>query len=89
MEGLIEISLGIFFSRSLLNIFTSFPQFIVGIMLIMTSLELSRLSLKVEGKKEGLIMLFTALLSTSFNIAVGFIAGLLLYIGTKKEIVKF
>jgi hypothetical protein len=88
MEGLIEISLGILFSRSLLTIFTSFPQFIVGIMLIMTSLELSRLSLKIEGKKEGIIMLFTALLSTSFNIAVGFIAGLLLYIGTEKEIIK-
>jgi hypothetical protein len=33
-------------------------------------------------------MLFTALISTAFNIAGGFIAGLLLYAGMRKGILK-
>jgi predicted benzoate:H+ symporter BenE len=89
MEGLLEISLGLFFSESLLAIFTSFPMFIVGVMLLMTSLELGKVALKL-GDREGLIpMLFTALVSTSFNVAFGFLAGLLLYLSMKRGILKF
>ncbi|RLG96801.1 hypothetical protein DRO27_01475 [Candidatus Bathyarchaeota archaeon] len=89
MEGLLEISLGLFFSESLLVIFTSFPMFIVGVMLLMTSLELGKVALKL-GDREGLIpMLFTALVSTSFNVAFGFLAGLLLYLSMKRGILKF
>jgi len=89
MEGLLEISLGLFFSESLLVIFSSFPMFIVGVMLLMTSLELGRVAFKV-GDREGLIpMLFTALVSTSFNVAFGFLAGLLLYLSLKRGILEF
>jgi len=89
MEGLLEVSLGLFFSESLLAIFTSFPMFIVGVMLLMTSLELGRVALKL-GDREGLIpMLFTALVSTSFNVAFGFLAGLLLYISMKRGLLEF
>jgi len=89
MEGLIEISLGLLFSKSLLAIFNSFPFFIIGVMLLLTSLELGRISFKIEGKMEVLVTLFTALISTGFNIAAGFIAGLLLYVGLKKGLIKF
>lgn len=88
MEGLLEVSLALFFSGSLLTIFTSFPLFVVGVMLLLASLELGRVSFKVEEEKEVLVILFTALISTAFNIAVGFIAGLLLYVGLKKGIIK-
>ena len=88
MEGLLEISLGLFFSESLVTIFTSFPMFVVGVMLLMTSFELGRVSFKVEGEKNIFTMLVTATLSTVFNIAIGFLGGLLTYIALEKEIIK-
>jgi predicted benzoate:H+ symporter BenE len=87
LEGLIEVSLGLFFGGSLLTIFASFPLFVVGVMLLFASLELGRVSFKVE-EEEFIVMLFTALISTAFNIAVGFAAGLLLYAALEKEIIK-
>jgi hypothetical protein len=88
MEGLLEISLGLFFSESLVMIFTSFPMFVVGVMLLMTSFELGRVSFKVEGEKNTFVMLVTATLSIVFNIAIGFLGGLLTYIALEKEIIK-
>jgi len=89
MEGMIEIILGLFFSNSILAIFNSFPLAVVGVMLIFTSLELGKLSLRITGDKEIFVMLFTALISTAFNIAAGFVGGVFLYLGLKKGIIKF
>jgi len=86
MEGLMEISLGLFFSDSLLAIFTSYPGFIVGIMLLLTSLELGRVAFKKVEDVEVSVLLFTALISVAFNIAFGFIAGLSLYFALEKGI---
>ncbi|MGD2066216.1 MAG: putative sulfate/molybdate transporter [Candidatus Bathyarchaeota archaeon] len=88
MEGILEISLGLFFSQSLVNIFTSFPLFVVGVMLLMTSFELGKISLKIQGKKEIYITVVTALLATVFNMAVGFIGGLILYVAIEKNIIQ-
>ncbi|MFQ6053397.1 MAG: putative sulfate/molybdate transporter [Candidatus Bathyarchaeia archaeon] len=88
MEGLIEMTLGLLFAGSLLAIFTSFPLFVVGVMLFLASIELGKVSLKVEGNEEALVMLFTATVSTTFNIAVGFLSGLLLHAALEKGIIK-
>jgi predicted benzoate:H+ symporter BenE len=87
MEGLIEVSLGLFFSRSIQDIFIAFPEFITGVMLIMASVELGRIAFKVEGMRTA-IVLFTALVSAVFNIAIGFIAGLILYYAVEKKIIN-
>jgi predicted benzoate:H+ symporter BenE len=88
MEGLVEITLGLFFSQSLLNIFTAFPLFVVGVMLLMTSFELGKISLKIQGKHEIYVTVVTALLATVFNFAVGFIGGLILYFALEKKMIK-
>jgi predicted benzoate:H+ symporter BenE len=88
MEGLVEISLGLFFSQSLLNIFTSFPLFVIGVMLLLTSFELGKISLKVQGKTEIYVTVVTALLATVFNMAVGFIGGLILQYAIEKKIIQ-
>ncbi|MFO7835070.1 MAG: putative sulfate/molybdate transporter [Candidatus Thorarchaeota archaeon] len=88
IEGVIEISLGLFFSNSLQTIFEAFPDFIIGVMLLLTSLELGRIAFKIEKKNEIPVLLFTALISTVLNIAYGFMAGILLYLALKKDIVK-
>ena len=88
MEGLLEISLGFFFCNNLLAIFTSYPGFIVGIMLLLTSLELGRVAFKKIEKVEVVVLLFTALISITFSIAFGFIAGLLLYFALERKLIK-
>ena len=87
MEGLLEVMLGLFFSNSIQSIFTAFPGFITGVMLLMTSVELGKIAFKVDNMNTS-IVLFTALLSAVFNIALGFTAGLLLYMAVKKKIIN-
>ena len=86
MEGVLELSLGLFFSESLLTIFTSFPLFVVGVMLLMASFELGKISFTIERKPEFVVVVVTALLSIVFNIAVGFIGGLVLHYTLEKKI---
>lgn len=87
MEGLIEVSLGLFFSKSIQDIFTAFPGFITGVMLLMASVELGRVAFRIEGMNVS-IVLFTALLSAVFNIAIGFTAGLILYYAVERGIIR-
>jgi len=87
MEGLLELGLGLFFSNSIQALFTAFPEFITGVMLLMASIELGKIAFKVEGMNTS-IVLFTALVSAVFNIAIGFCAGLLLHYAVENRIVS-
>ncbi|TFG04804.1 hypothetical protein EU538_11935 [Candidatus Thorarchaeota archaeon] len=87
MEGLMEITLALFFSDSLLAIFTSYPEFIIGIMLILTSLELGKTAFKEIEETEASVLVLTALFSTAFNVAIGFVAGLILYVVLEKDLI--
>lgn len=87
MEGLLEVTLGLFFSKSIQVLFTAFPEFITGVMLLMTSVELGKIAFKVDNMNTS-IVLFTALVSAVFNIALGFTAGLLLYMAVEKKIIN-
>jgi len=87
MEGLLEVALGLFFSRSIQSLFTAFPEFITGVMLLMASVELGKIAFKVENMNTS-IVLFTALVSAVFNIAIGFCAGIVLHYAVKNQIVS-
>jgi hypothetical protein len=88
MEGLLEVSLGLFFSDSIQALFTGFPGFITGVMLLIASVELGKIAFNVEGMNTSVVM-FTALVSAVLNIAIGFSAGLLLHILIEKRILSF
>jgi hypothetical protein len=88
MEGLLEVFLGLFFSDSLLVIFTAYPSFIVGVMLLLTSIELGKVVFKRIEEIEISVLIFTALISSAFNIAFGFISGLLLYFALERKLIK-
>lgn len=75
MEGLIEISLGLFLSRSLAGIMGAFPMPLLGGMLFMVAIELSKAAVKLRGWKLGLAVT-TALFSVVGNMALGFVIGL-------------
>lgn len=87
MEGLLEVGLGLFFSTSIQALFSAFPSFITGVMLLMASVELGRISFKVNGMNTGTVLV-TALVSTVFNIAIGFTAGLLIHYAVERKIIK-
>ena len=75
-------------ARSLLAIFTSYPGFVIGIMLLLTSLELGRVAFKKVEETEVLVLLFTALISAAFNITFGFIADILIYFTLERKLIK-
>lgn len=83
IEGTIEIFLGLFLAGSIAGLFSVFPLSIVGAMMFLVGIELTKFARDVKWK-ETFLLLFTALLSVFTNMAIGFIAGLLLFHAIKK-----
>jgi len=75
LEGLIEISFGLFLSRSIANILTAFPMALIGGMMVMVAVQLGKGAVKLRGWKLGLAAT-TAAVSVVTNMAVGFTVGL-------------
>jgi MFS superfamily sulfate permease-like transporter len=75
LEGLIEISFGLFLSRSIASILTAFPMALIGGMMFMVAVQLGKGAVKLRGWKLGLAAI-TAIVSVVTNMAVGFIIGL-------------
>lgn len=86
MEGIMELMLGLFFSETLLLLFKEFPMAILGAMLIYTALLLGKMAFKDFNIKSFPIILISAILCYLFNIAIGFLIGLILYFIFKKLI---
>lgn len=76
IEGLIEISLGLFFSSSVAALFGAFPRAVTGAMLILVSLELMKFAKDVRGKLDILSLCTTVAVSLATNMAFGFLAGI-------------
>ena len=75
LEGVIEISFGLFLSRSIANIFTAFPMALIGGMMVMVAVQLGKGAVKLRGWKLALAGM-TAAVSVVTNMAVGFVVGL-------------
>jgi hypothetical protein len=76
IEGLIEISLGLFLSSSVAALFGSFPRSVTGAMLLLVSLELMKFAKDVHGKRDTLSLVMTIIVSIATNMAFGFLAGI-------------
>jgi len=76
LEGLIELTLGIFLGRALLSILTAFPMPLIGGMMFMVGVQLARVVIELR-RWPLYLALLTAGVSVAFNMAVGFAAGLL------------
>ena len=77
LEGLIEVGIGLFLSRSIANIMAAFPMALVGGMMFLVGIELGKGVIKLRGWKLALCLV-TAGVSVATNMAVGFLAGLAL-----------
>lgn len=74
-EGLIEISLGLFFSASIVGIFTYFPIAIIGGMMFLVGIELTRFAWTTRLTIDIVPLITTVAIAVFINMAVGFIAG--------------
>ena len=85
-EGILEIILGLFFSQMLYMFFSQFPKAILGAMLIYIAILLGRIAFKEFNLKTFPIILISAIICFIFNIALGFLIGLILFLIFKKKI---
>jgi len=75
LEGLIEVCLGLFLSKSVGNLLAVFTMPLVGGMMLLVGIELGKVVMKLRGWKLWLALV-TAALSVATNMAVGFVVGL-------------
>lgn len=79
IEGILEISMGLFLSASIAGLFTVFPQAIVGAMMIMVGIELTKFAKDIHIGKDLIPLSATVLVSVFSNMAYGFLAGMLIH----------
>jgi MFS superfamily sulfate permease-like transporter len=77
MEGLIEVGIGLFLSRSIASIVAAFPLALVGGMMLFVGIQLGKGAIKLRGWNLALCLI-TAGLSVVTSMAGGFLAGLAL-----------
>lgn len=76
MEGLIELSLGLFLASSVTGLFGAFPKAVTGAMLLLVGFELLKFARDVQGRKDILSLATTVAVSLASNMAFGFLAGI-------------
>lgn len=70
--------MGLFLAGSIATLFTLFPKSIIGAMLILVGVELTKFVRDIK-KTEVFIMALTAGLSLLTNMAVGFVVAIIIY----------
>jgi MFS superfamily sulfate permease-like transporter len=82
MEGLLEVAIGLFLSRSIADVMVAFPMALVGGMLLLVGIQLGASMVKLRGW--GLVLaLVVAGVSALTNIGIGFVVGLALSHGVR------
>lgn len=79
LEGLIEIGLGLFLATSIADLLAVFPMSIVGAMMFLVGIELTKFVRDVRGKLGMAVMALTVVASLVTNMAVGFCAGVIAF----------
>lgn len=79
IEGVIEVSLGLFLASSVAGLFAVFPTAIIGAMMFLVGVELTKFAKNIRPSKDLLPMGVTIIVSLLSNMALGFVAGLLVH----------
>ncbi len=78
IEGIIEISLGLFLASSIASLFSLFPKSIIGAMLLLVGFELTKFVKNVR-LQETPILALTVVISLLVNMAIGFVVAVGVY----------
>jgi xanthine/uracil/vitamin C permease (AzgA family) len=79
IEGVLEISLGLFMGASIAKLLGAFPLSVIGAMMFLVGIELTKFVKDLRWEKDLIPAGVTALMSLIFNMAVGFVSGVLVY----------
>jgi len=79
LEGLIEISLGLFLAGSIASLFTTFPSAIIGAMMLLVGVEMVKFARDVRWNLDLIPMAATVGVSVFSNMAFGFTAGMVVH----------
>jgi len=75
IEGIVEISFGLFLAASIATLFTLFPESIIGAMLLLVGIQLTGFSRDIK-PRELPIMGLVVVLALLTNMAIGFVVAL-------------
>ncbi len=78
IEGIIEIAMGLFLATSIAGLFAVFPTAIIGAMMFLVGIELTKFARKTR-TKDLLPIATTITISLATNMAYGFFVGLIVY----------
>ncbi len=81
MEGVIEIGLGLFLAGSIAGLFEAFPLAIVGAMMLLVGLELSKPIREMSLDWQLLPAVLTVVVALWTNMAYGFLVGMVVHHG--------
>ena len=84
IEGAIEIALGLFFAAAIAGLFAAFPLAIIGAMMFLVGIELTKFARDVRPGRDLIPLVLTVAVSLLANMAVGFLAGLAIHYGIEK-----
>jgi MFS superfamily sulfate permease-like transporter len=76
IEGVLEIAMGLFLAGSIAALFAAFPTAIVGAMMFLVGIELTKFAKDVRWGPDLLPLSSTVIVSLVSNMAFGFLAGL-------------
>jgi MFS superfamily sulfate permease-like transporter len=79
IEGVIEVALGLFFASSVAGLLVAFPTAIIGAMMLLVGIELTKFVKNVRPNKDLAPMGATVLVALLTNMALGFVVGLGVY----------
>jgi len=74
MEGVIEISLGLFLAGSIGALFALFPKSIIGTIMFLAGLQLTKFARDIKKEKIAIITV-TVVLSLLTNMTIGFVSA--------------
>jgi MFS superfamily sulfate permease-like transporter len=79
IEGLMEIAMGLFLSASIASLFAVFPRAIIGAMMFMIGIELTKFVKHVRPGKDMIPMAVTVIVALVSNMFFGFLAGIIIH----------
>ena len=77
IEGIIEIGLGLFLAAGIASLFSAFPEAILGAMLFLVGIELTKFARDIRANRDLAPLAATVAGALAFNMAIGFILGML------------
>ncbi|MEW6334803.1 MAG: putative sulfate/molybdate transporter, partial [Thermodesulfobacteriota bacterium] len=81
IEGTIEIVLGLFFAAAIAGLFSAFPTAIIGAMMLLVGIELTKFAQDVRWERDLVPLAATVAAALLANMAVGFLTGLATHYG--------